>query len=111
MNYKEITTLTEWNELYEKSSSQRVLVFKHSTTCPISAQAYDEFKKYLETENNDITHVLVKVIESRPVSNQIAEVLGVEHQSPQVILIEGKEAKWNTSHWHIKKEKLAEAVS
>lgn len=111
MEYKEISTLDEWNEIYEKSNTQKVLVFKHSTTCPISAQAYDEFEHYLQAENNEVLHVLVKVIESRPVSNQIAEQLGVQHQSPQAILIENKAAKWDTSHWHIKKDKLIEAVA
>ncbi|GAA0370201.1 bacillithiol system redox-active protein YtxJ [Bacillus horti] len=111
MKYQEITTVEEWANLLEQSIENKLFVFKHSTTCPISAAAYDEFKSYLAEASSDVTHVLVKVIESRPVSNQIAADLGVEHQSPQAILIENKEAKWNDSHWRIKKSKLLEVTT
>ena len=44
---------------------------------------------------------MVKVIESRPVSNAIAEALGVEHKSPQLILVRERKALWSTSHFDI----------
>jgi bacillithiol system protein YtxJ len=100
--WREITTEDEWNQLYEASSEKPVLVIKHSTTCPVSANALQEYEAYLKNSpSENVDYVLVKVIESRPVSNQIAEDTGVKHASPQVIYIKDKESVWNTSHWAV----------
>ncbi|MGO4183309.1 bacillithiol system redox-active protein YtxJ [Paenibacillus sp. TAF43_2] len=104
MSYKEITSIEEWNNIYEASATRPLVVFKHSTTCPVSANAYQEFNQYLDGKpREDVEYVLVKVIESRPVSNQIAEDTSVKHESPQIIFIEKKEKVWTTSHWSITK--------
>jgi bacillithiol system protein YtxJ len=100
--WREITTENEWNELYEGTAEKPVLVIKHSTTCPVSANALQEYEAYLKNQpSENVDYVLVKVIESRPVSNQIAEDTGVKHASPQVIFIKNKESVWNTSHWAV----------
>ncbi|SFU86911.1 bacillithiol system redox-active protein YtxJ [Alicyclobacillus macrosporangiidus] len=108
--YQELTTLDQWAQVYEASRQQPTLVFKHSTTCPISANAHREFERYLETAPEGTAYVLVKVIESRPVSNQIAQDLGVVHQSPQAILIRDGQPVWHASHWDITAARLREAV-
>ncbi|MFC4809473.1 bacillithiol system redox-active protein YtxJ [Paenibacillus sp. GCM10023250] len=101
--YKEIQTVEEWKAALEGSASRPLVVFKHSTTCPVSANAYNEFTSYLNGGDADTNtdYVLVKVIESRPVSNQIAEDIAVKHESPQIILIKDKAKYWTTSHWSI----------
>lgn len=98
--WKEITTIEEWNDLWEKSSERPFVVLKHSTRCPVSTNALEEFEAYLQDEpNKDYDYILVKVIEARPVSNQIAEDTGVKHESPQVISVNNKQRQWSTSHW------------
>ncbi|CAM2788250.1 bacillithiol system redox-active protein YtxJ [Paenibacillus sediminis] len=110
--FKEIESLEEWNTLLESSTEQPVVVFKHSTTCPVSANAFKEFQNYLQgNANPDVNYVLVKVIESRPVSNQIAEDVAVKHESPQIILIKDKEKVWSTSHWAITQEHMTAVLN
>lgn len=105
--FQEVSTIDEWNRFYEATDQKTLCIFKHSTTCPISGEAYREFKEYLnEQSREDVNYILVKVIESRPVSNQIAANMNVKHESPQVIVVENKEPKWNVSHWNITKRKL-----
>ncbi|MGO4500894.1 bacillithiol system redox-active protein YtxJ [Paenibacillus sp. 2RAB27] len=100
--WKELTTLTEWQEVLDRSSEKPAVVLKHSTTCPVSASALDEYEQYLAgTHNEAVDYFLVKVIESRPVSNQIAEDLGIKHASPQILYFKDKESIWNTSHWSV----------
>jgi bacillithiol system protein YtxJ len=100
--WKEITSEAEWNQLYESSSETPVVVLKHSTTCPVSSNALQEYEAYLKNKPNEkVDYVLVKVIESRPVSNQIAEDTGVKHASPQILYVKNKETIWNTSHWAV----------
>ncbi|KAA9004854.1 bacillithiol system redox-active protein YtxJ [Paenibacillus spiritus] len=84
------------------------LLFKHSTTCPISAKAHQEFTAYLE--NHDTPAAIVHVIEDRPLSNAIAEEFGIKHESPQIFLLEDGEVRWNTSHWKITRDSIQEAV-
>ncbi|WP_127531122.1 bacillithiol system redox-active protein YtxJ [Paenibacillus kobensis] len=104
MNWHEITTLEEWNELVAKSAERGQVILKHSTTCPVSANALKEYEDYLTgSPNQEVDYTLVKVIESRPVSNQIAEELSVKHESPQVIYFKNKEKHWAASHWSITK--------
>ncbi|RAP78185.1 bacillithiol system redox-active protein YtxJ [Paenibacillus montanisoli] len=101
---KEIQTIEEWQAALESSSKRPLVVFKHSTTCPVSANAFTEFSNYLknnEAASADTDFILVKVIESRPVSNQIAEDTSVKHESPQIILIKDKAKYWTASHWSI----------
>lgn len=82
-------------------------IFKHSTRCPISAEAEREFMRHPEDAALSVYRVLV--VENRPTSNAIAEALGVEHQSPQAILVRDGRAVWNASHWDVTREKLKEA--
>ena len=106
--WREITELNEWETLWEKSGEKPVVVLKHSTTCPVSANALKEFESYLEDQpNNEPEYVLVKVIESRPVSNRIAEDTGVKHESPQILWVKNKEQQWNTSHWAVTKAHMS----
>lgn len=104
--YKEISTLPEWENVLQRSKEKPVLVFKHSTTCPVSAAAYKEFTSY-ETE---MDAYLVKVIESRPVSNEIERNLGLQHQSPQIFLLSNEEPVWHASHWNITESKIDQAI-
>lgn len=100
--WKEINTLEQWNEAYSNSTEKPFVILKHSTTCPVSANALDEFEQYLsKTPNEDLDYLLVKVIESRPVSNQIAADMQVTHASPQVIYVKNMENGWNSSHYAI----------
>lgn len=111
MALQELLEVDELQEVYEASVETPVLLFKLSTTCPISANAFDEFNTFLEKEPGDYTAYFVKVRETRPVSNQIEEDLGIRHQSPQIFLIRDQEAMWNTSHSDITVDSIKEALA
>lgn len=106
--YQEITTIEELNQFLNRDGKK--LLFKHSTTCPISARAHQEYVSYLEEEQG-ITAALVKVIESRPISNTIAEQFQIKHESPQIFLINGNEVVWHASHHRIRKDAIEEKVN
>lgn len=106
MNYTEIMDIAQWQQILASSDKHPIVVFKHSTTCPISAAAYREFTT-VECEHA----YLVKVIERRNVSNEIAKDLQVQHASPQVIVIQNGQATWQATHFHIKADSLKEALA
>lgn len=109
--YKELTSLNALNELIQASHQQPVLFFKHSNACPISSRAFGEFQKYLASDASAaVNNALIVVQHAREVSNQLAAITGVEHESPQAILVHGGKAVWDESHLAIKSDRLAEAV-
>lgn len=62
-------------------------------------------------EHPDLPAALVKVIESRPVSNAIADHFQIKHESPQIFLLDGQEVLWHTSHRNIQKDAIMEQVN
>lgn len=107
---KELLTLEDLEEAWEMSTVKPVFLFKQSTTCPVSADAFADYKKFLEAKGDDVSTYFVKVRETREVSDEIAEETGVQHQSPQVLFIKDREALWNTSHNKITIDSLEEAL-
>jgi bacillithiol system protein YtxJ len=113
---KQLMTVEQWNDALKGSSEKPLLIFKHSTSCPISAGAHEELMHFIEdTAVAPVDFAIVHVIEERPVSNAIAEQLGIKHASPQAILVKDGQPVWDTSHWHITysflSEKLGSAVN
>jgi len=107
----ELTSTASFDQVWEQSTEGPVFVFKHSTTCPISAGAFDEFQKYVNTDSKDEAIYFLKVRESRDVSNHIADVTGVQHQSPQILLIKDKHVIWNESHSKITEDSIKSALA
>ena len=97
-------------QLLDRSKTGPVLIFKHSTQCSISAQAYEEFTDFAESAG-DLFCGAVLVIENRKLSNVIAERFGVQHESPQALLIKDGQAVWHASHWSITSDSLGEALT
>jgi bacillithiol system protein YtxJ len=107
---KELLTEEDLAQVWEKSTKKPVYLFKLSTTCPISADAFTEFETFIGSNEEDVEPYFVKVRETREISNKIAEEAEIKHQSPQVLLIKDKEVLWNASHRQITEQSLGEAL-
>ena len=105
---KIIETPEDLNNALEESMMMPVLLFKHSSTCPISARAYSRITKGVEDKSLKINVYMLIVQKSRELSNHIAEKFDIQHESPQVIVVYKKEAVWNTSHNSIDVEAINE---
>jgi bacillithiol system protein YtxJ len=97
------------DQLLEASQTDPVLIFKHSTQCPISGQAHEEFEQFVQS-TPDATCGIVLVIENRGLSNAIAERFGIRHESPQALIVKDSRAVWHASHWSITAESLSDAL-
>ena len=89
--------------------SERLLLFKHSPTCPVSAQAFYEYRGFCET-HPEVPTVWLHVIEQRPSSLAVAEGTGITHESPQALWIQDGAVTWHGSHGAITKASLIEAT-
>jgi len=83
------------------------LVFKHSTTCPISAEAAREVAGLV----TDLPVYQVNVREQRDLSNWVAAEYAVTHQSPQLILVAAGKAVRSWSHWEIRRETVGKEIA
>jgi bacillithiol system protein YtxJ len=111
VNWKEMKCLDDWQQALSESDLRPVFVFKHSTSCPISANAWNEYQAFVnKVAGQDAQFWMVKVIESRPISNRIAEDLEVKHASPQAILLQKHQSVWHASHWKITQTSLKESL-
>jgi bacillithiol system protein YtxJ len=123
-----ISSESEVLEVLERTYRQPVLLFKHSATCPISARAHREVEKFLSSyaphtsgaapndnlplaSDSPLYAAMIVVQEARSASNLIAERTGVQHQSPQVLLLSGGTVLWSDSHSGITAERLQAACN
>jgi len=93
--FNKIHEIKELDALIEQSSEQAVILFKHSTTCPISVGVYQEIS------NADADINLIVVQQARDVSSAIAERTGVKHESPQAIVLKNGEVVYHASHYDV----------
>jgi bacillithiol system protein YtxJ len=103
----EFVPLTDANaleELFALSHTEPVILFKHSSTCPISSAAYGEMSRYAGRV------ALVVVQRARDVSREIEARTGVRHESPQAIIIRNGQAVWNASHWNVRADAVERAA-
>lgn len=95
-------------ELFTRSEDAPVVLFKHSTTCPISARAHRQMSQLSRAAVGDVALVVVQT--ARPLSEEIARRTGIEHHSPQAIILRGGRAVWDASHFDITTDAVERAV-
>jgi monothiol bacilliredoxin len=91
-------------DLINRSQERPVVIFKHSTTCPVSAAIYNEMERF------DGEVALVEVQRARALSREIEKRTGIRHESPQVIVLQKGIVIWNASHWRVTARAVTEAV-
>lgn len=99
-----ITEASALDELLARSNDAPVILFKHSSTCPISAGAYREMSKLSE----DVALLVVQ--RARSLSREVERRTGIRHESPQAIVLRNGQAVWNASHWDVTSDAVEEAV-
>ncbi len=88
MNWKPLNTLAQLDEIDAASQEKPVLIFKHSTRCNISATALSRLERAW-TSADDAAHTAyhLDLLAHRDISDAIAQRYGVEHESPQTLVI------------------------
>ncbi|MFO8100263.1 MAG: bacillithiol system redox-active protein YtxJ [Salinibacter sp.] len=99
-----LESTTDWTDALTHSEDRQILVFKHSSTCSISAKAEREMRSLAEETNVPVYQVVVQ--ENRAVSDEIADTLNVRHESPQALLVDNGESVYDTSHLNVTEDTL-----
>lgn len=90
-----LESLEALDRLFERSHNEPVVLFKHSSTCGISAGVHSEVSRVA----GDINIVTVQT--HRGISNEIAERTGIRHESPQAIILWAGKTVYHASHYDI----------
>lgn len=90
---------SDWEAALEHSEDTPVLVYKHSSTCPVSGQAHEEVEELIGNDTLPVYKVVVQ--EERAISNQIESDLEVRHETPQAILLHDRDPVFDTSHFDV----------
>ncbi|SHK12285.1 bacillithiol system redox-active protein YtxJ [Chryseobacterium polytrichastri] len=99
--WNKIESEEDLQKAIENSSRHKIGIFKHSTSCFISKTVLRNFEKEIENTDEKVDLYFLDLLAHRPISNKIAEDLGVRHESPQFIVIENGKAISNASHQDI----------
>lgn len=109
VNWIPLQLMGQLDELTALSNEKPVFIFKHSTRCSISRFALKQFENEFDLHNT-IDAYFLDLITYREISNEIASRFGVQHQSPQLILIKGGKAIYDVSHSDIDAGELKSKV-
>lgn len=92
------------DELFTLSYSKPVVIFKHSMTCPISSNAYEQMSQL----DHEVSLIVVQ--RARDLSRELETRTGVRHESPQAIILRNGQAVWNASHWRVTRDAVEQAL-
>lgn len=84
------------------------VVFK-AGTCHKTQETFSQVQPLLE-DRPDLPLGIIRVVESRSASNRVAEVTGLRHESPQLILFKDGKSVFDRDNWNITGESFAEAL-
>jgi bacillithiol system protein YtxJ len=102
--------LSELKIIEQLSYEKPVAIFKHSTGCGISRMSLKQFENEYNIEPDKIKLYFLDLLNHRDVSNEIAVLFKVPHQSPQILVIKNGACVYNTSHDDISAIELSEYV-
>ena len=108
---KPLANLSALEAAIAESRERPVLIFKHSRTCGISCEAFDELHAHLAEGGAEASYNLITVQHHRSVSDAAATMLGLRHETPQAILLKDGVPVWNASHFRITADELKRALA
>ena len=104
-----LNEMSQLDEIEAASEEQPVAIFKHSTRCGISRMVLKNFERDIEKNGagNAILYFL-DLLSNRDISAEIAQRFGVQHESPQLLILENGKVVQHSSHHSIDAEQVRE---
>ncbi|MCF8236706.1 MAG: bacillithiol system redox-active protein YtxJ [Saprospiraceae bacterium] len=104
MQWADLTDENGWQQILQRSKSNPVLLFKHSSRCSLSSIVKYRLDDFPWTSKTDAW--FLDVIQYRALSRQIARELDMIHESPQVLIIHGGICEWDEDHLEIQGDEV-----
>lgn len=101
MHWIPITDENQIEEIIAASRHNICLIYKHSSSCSISDISKWRLENGWIFQSNEVTPYFLDIIIYRKISQKLAAVFNVYHESPQVLLISNGECIYDNSHLDI----------
>lgn len=112
MNWNKLSDINQLDEIIKASADKPVLIFKHSTRCSISSSALDRVERSWKNEEvHGLQPYYLDLIKFRTISGAIEDKFGIEHQSPQALIIKNGDCVYHASHYDIRYQELLKHLS
>jgi len=102
---------TELEKVDELSKDKPVILFKHSTSCGISASAKHRLEVDWDSIEGDFEFYYLDLLNHRAISNEISQRYEVRHESPQILIIKNGIATYHASHHGIQASAIQDALT
>ncbi|WBL21396.1 bacillithiol system redox-active protein YtxJ [Zunongwangia sp. HRR-M8] len=107
VNWTALTDISQLEVAEMESQHQLVAILKHSTRCGISRMVLKQFENsYDIPEDAEVKLYFLDLLSHRDISNEIAERFKVRHESPQLIVLQGKKVVHHSSHQDIQVQNI-----
>lgn len=103
--------MDELDALMGPDNRQPIVLFKHSHTCGVSAEALDELHEHLRRKPRDARYAVITVQTHRALSTAVAQRFGVRHETPQVLLIRDGRVVWSATHFRVTAAAVSAALA
>jgi bacillithiol system protein YtxJ len=111
MDWISLQELRQLEDISAESKERPVLIYKHSTRCNVSRTAFDRLvRKWNPDATGEARVYFLDLLTHRDISSAIAERFGVEHQSPQVLIISNGRSILDLSHFEIDFDQISEVL-
>jgi len=107
----EIKDDNQLEDIIETSKEKHTVIFKHSTSCGISAHAMYKLESNWENIDNKIKFYYLDLLQYRNISNKISEKFNITHQSPQIIILKDEKVISHFSHQVISVNKILKEIA
>lgn len=91
-------TTTHLSEILDASQREPVIIFKYSSECGTSSDLKKIFEKEIADKKLNSPIYIVVVQDHRVLSNKIAEMFDITHESPQIIILNKGKVTYTAHH-------------
>ena len=98
MNWKHLTSIVDLDTAIASSENGTVVLFKHSTRCSISRMALKMIESDWDDSLEGVEAYFLNLLDHIDISAAISEKLGIEHQSPQMLILQSGTSVFHANH-------------
>ncbi|MCV6629275.1 MAG: bacillithiol system redox-active protein YtxJ [Flavobacteriaceae bacterium] len=96
--WKELRLMDQLQAIVNDSKDRSQVIFKHSTSCGISRMVLRQFESQNKELEGSVDFYFLDIFANRPLSNELASIFGVRHESPQLLCIKKGSVIFHASH-------------
>lgn len=101
MNWIKADSTEKLDEIKELSKSEKVLILKFSTGCAVNYVVRNLLEREWVEGEMRMKAYIVDVLAAKEISKKIADYYKVEHESPQVLIVENGKPVFTASHGRV----------